>query len=604
MTLAISGFVLAAGEGLLGLTTGSPPLLAAALIVLAPGLALVPHLPRQLSAPATAVAIVPAVSLAAASVAFTSISAVGIPLTPTSVRLTFLAITGASAAVALWRRVGEDRGPAWDPSQEARVLLALGGIVLIAIGLQSRTIGGSPVPGSDWGHYLIYAQEIARRHSLLINNPFWMGGVPFSEDPATPSIYAAWQMLSGVSANLLLHGIWLYAVAGILSMFACLRTLWGDAAALLGTAIYALMPMGQDLLAWHGLATEAALVLLPLVVLCMAQALRGETSTRQSALLALSLVALAATHRLTFTIAVVAVIAAAALGLVSKARWILRFSVTTVWLGAVIGWGVVLGLLRQAARVGATQSYTNYEATRINRLVLDLGLRDLTWPVVAAVLVAGLILLAPTVRMRDRAPLVVTGLLLSLLVFSYLWLVHVPSDYTRPLYYLPVFAALLISAALSALPRPMLRVAASVVAVWAGALAWHDAPALRGFYTFANATSLRGLAQLDRVAPPNAILLTDRCWSFAAMWLLQRPVYAALEPYDNFPARDAVRADQARRLLYAGQVTSGPVARSQYAVVDPLCSAASGILPAPAVGHPIFESTTAVILRLTPRPAR
>ena len=64
-------------------------------------------------------------------------------------------------------------------------LAAAGLLVAVAAGLilEGRVIRGSPVPGNDWAKYVLYADEIRRHGSLLIDNPYWMLGVPFREDP-------------------------------------------------------------------------------------------------------------------------------------------------------------------------------------------------------------------------------------------------------------------------------------------------------------------------------------------------------------------------------------------------------------------------------------
>ena len=57
--------------------------------------------------------------------------------------------------------------------------------------LQAACIGGDPIPGNDWAKYLLYADEITAQGTLLIDNPYWMLGVPFREDPAVPALYGS-----------------------------------------------------------------------------------------------------------------------------------------------------------------------------------------------------------------------------------------------------------------------------------------------------------------------------------------------------------------------------------------------------------------------------
>ncbi len=121
--------------------------------------------------------------------------------------------------------------PPWDRSRELWALAGLALALLVAVVLQGRVLSGTPVPGNDWAKYLLYADEIARQGSLLIDNPLWMLGVPFREDPGAPSLYGSFLVLTGAPAGVLMHGIWVFALASLLSVFAFVRALWGSAAA-------------------------------------------------------------------------------------------------------------------------------------------------------------------------------------------------------------------------------------------------------------------------------------------------------------------------------------------------------------------------------------
>ena len=88
-------------EGLVALTFEPQRLLALVVLVLAPGLALTPFLPRELAVPAVRVAVVPILGAAASSVTLISAAAFGIPLTGLSVRLIvlFVVLAGGAASV-------------------------------------------------------------------------------------------------------------------------------------------------------------------------------------------------------------------------------------------------------------------------------------------------------------------------------------------------------------------------------------------------------------------------------------------------------------------------------------------------------------------------
>ena len=122
--------------------------------------------------------------------------------------------------------------------------------------LQQRVIGGDPIPGNDWAKYLLYADEIAAHGQLLITNPFWMLGVPFREDPGVPALYGSFLSLSGEPAATLAHGIWVFAVASILAVFAFVARVLGRARGSDRGRPLGVLPISQDILAWHGRRTS------------------------------------------------------------------------------------------------------------------------------------------------------------------------------------------------------------------------------------------------------------------------------------------------------------------------------------------------------------
>src|SRR3712207_8277369 len=101
-----------------------------------------------------------------------------------------------------------------------------------------------------------------------------MLGVPFREDPGVPSLYGSFLLLSGAPTATVAHGIWVFALLGIGTVYALVRAVWGALPAVLAALLYAALPMNQDILAWHGLANVAALSLVPL-------ALRSEEHTSE-----------------------------------------------------------------------------------------------------------------------------------------------------------------------------------------------------------------------------------------------------------------------------------------------------------------------------------
>lgn len=585
-------------------------------LIAAPGLALQPALPRELGPLGRWVA-VPVVGCAAASILIISESAMGAPLTGFSVRLVLvLAAAGGIAWVMLAAPKPVPRG-----RSQAHIALGLVAVLCLAVALQGRVIGGDPVPGTDWGHYLLYPDQIARHGTMNLDNPFWMrGGQPFRDDPGAASLYGGFLIMSKADASILAHGIWVFALLSVASVFLLASALSGPAAGLTAAAVYAVIPMNQTMLGWHGLSNELGLMLLPLVLLGAVWVLRTRAGPgpRWAFLLALLLVALAAAHRLTLLVAVIALIlnAVAALALSGDRRALLRFGLRTAAFAVPLGLLVLIDLQRRGQGSGGVQSYRTYLVTKVN---VDLTVSDLTIPVVAVGVLA-LIWLAVKHR-RDPGVLVLHALAASALLLAYGWIVHLPTVYYRMVYFLPLALAPAIGVALVWLARTPLSVgrfkaagavAASLVGVAlvlaTGVTANDRGPTVRSFYAWASDASVKGLAEVQARTSPRDTVVADRCWGFLAPWLLQRPVLAGIDPADILPSWEAHPASVAREILYGSPRRARATARrygARYAVLNPGCASdETNRLRVPSIGEPVYESTRLVVLDLGTGPGR
>jgi hypothetical protein len=563
-------------------------------LLLAPGLALAPLLPeRTRRAPLAVLAAAPALGIAASSVALISVASAGAPLDPWVVRGLIAAIVAAAGAL---------RGPDLAAPFDRRTALAaagLGASLVVGVLLQERVIGGTPVPGNDWAKYVLYADEIERQRSLLIDNPFWLLGVPFREDPGAPALYGAFLVLTGEPATTVMHGIWLFAATGILSVYAFVRTLWDEPAALVAAALYAAVPANQDILGWHGVANVAALALLPLFLLYLGELVARGLRTSACAGLGLVVVAVAAAHRLSFTVLVLTALVAlaAALALARERAPLLRGAALATGFAALVSAGVVYDLVTRSRTFGGTQSYTAYLGSKVE---LGPTILDLTIPFT----VLGLIALGFGVRRLpgDRRALPSLALAVVSGALAYAWVVHLPLFYVRLVYFLPLALAPLVGAGLvqvAGARRGALVGAALAVAM--AALAWPQAAKVRNAYAFVNDASLRGLDAVTADIRPGDVVATDRCWSFLSTWLVHAPTLPALDPADIQPKAELARARQAQAVL-AGTPRGRALARRlgvRYVLTDPTCRDSHGRhLRPPRVGKPWFVSRRLLVLRL------
>jgi Dolichyl-phosphate-mannose-protein mannosyltransferase len=563
-------------------------------LLLAPGLALAPLLPeRTRRTPLAVLAAAPALGVAASSVALISVASAGAALDPWVVRGVIAAIVAAAGALR-----GPDLAAPFD-RRTALAAVALGASLVVGVLLQERVLGGSPVPGNDWAKYVLYADEIERQRSLLIDNPFWLLGVPFREDPGAPALYGGFLVLTGEPATAVMHGIWLFAVIGILSVYAFVRTLWEEPAALVAAALYAVVPTNQDILGWHGLANVAALALLALFLLYLGELVTRGLRTSACAGLGLVVVAVAAAHRLTFIVLVLTalVVLAAALALARERAPLLRGAALGAGFAALLSAGVAYDLVTRSRTFGGTLSYTAYLGSKVE---LGPAIADLTVPFV----VLGLMALGFGVRRLpgDRRVLPSLALAAVSVGLAFAWVVHLPLFYVRLVYFLPLALAPLVGAGLvQVLGARRGALAGVAVAVAMAAFAWPQAANVRNAYAFVNGASLRGLDAVTAEIRPGDVVVTDRCWSFLSTWLVHEPTLPALDPADIQPKAELARARQAHAVL-AGTPRGRALARRlgvRYVLTDPTCRDSHGRhLRPPRVGKPWFVSRRLLVLRL------
>jgi hypothetical protein len=589
--LAIAGAALVAVEALIALLGGHSPPLAALVLLLAPGLALLPLLPARARADfVTALAAAPALGFAASSIGLITVASIGLPLDGVVVRL----VAAVLVAAGLLLRGAEPEVRLAEP------LVALGLLVAIGAGLllQARVIHGSPIPGNDWAKYVLYADEIRAHHALLIRNPFWMLGVPFREDPGVPAIYGSYLVMTGQSAAALLHGIWLFAVVAILTVFAFVRALWGAPAGVVAALLWAVLPINQDILGWHGLPNLAALSLLALVLLYTGTLFTRGLSRTEAVGFGATLLALAAAHRLSLVVGLgaLAVMAAAAFVL-GGLRRMTGAVLTAAAAVVVLGGGVAYDLVERQRTFGGTLSYADYKASK---LPVVHTAKDLTLVFTAAALIALVLCLRRAGRDRELVP--VLALLAFTIAGAYAWIVHLPLGYLRMAYYLPLALVPLVAVALATHARARVTVLmGAVLSAVVFAFAWPAAHNVRFFYGFANPASLRGLDAVAAQLHPDEVVVTDRCWSFLATWLLHTRTLPALYPVDIQPKAELARANEAHAILDGtpeGQVLARRLG-VRFLLVDPTCPDPNGnALAPPRVGEPVFTSERLLVLKL------
>jgi hypothetical protein len=177
------------------------------------------------------------------------------------------------------------------------------------------------------------------------------------------------------------------------------------------------------------------------------------------------------------------------------------------------------------------------------------------------------------------------------IALAYSWLLEIPTAYFRMAYYLPLALVPLVALALVRLLTPRrAALAGGLAALAISVFAWVQGSNVRDFYAFTNDASLRGLDAVGADLRRNEVVVTDRCWSFQATWLLHTRTLPALEPEDIQPKAELRRARQARAVL-DGTPEGLAVARRlgvRYLIVDPTCvDTRERPTRPPAVGTPL-----------------
>jgi hypothetical protein len=567
------------------LVVGGPYPGATALLLLACGVSLVPFLPSQVARFAARVAVVPALGLVSFAVLLTTLSVLGIELTEVSIRLGVAALVGG---LGLAHRAGTRSQPA--DGRDALALTTLGCIVLFALAAAWDVVGPFPPPAVDWGHYLLYADEVAAEGELLLEDRYaGEDGRLYADSPGVGALYGGTLILDGVDSSRLSSGVVLISALSPLTVFATGASLWGLGAGLVAAGLYAASPIHMDPIRWHGVGTTLALVFVPLLVLALGLMFRGERGWAVSALLAAALLGVAVTHSTStfvviFVLGIALVVDVVRHVLVNRPRalrawWergITRPLLVGLLLAGLVGGAVVAHLHSQAADLGSPVSYRLFEPDW------------LTWRVVEdyySAVFLGLTVLAITLVVssrslrRDAALLAVLSLGAACVVVAQLWRLEIPFEYRRVVQYLGIAMAILLGVASVRLRRDPWTVAAYVVMF---AYLAHHSVGLRLPQRILTEREAKGnvaqrlidlRSRIEQGELPDAHLIAaDKCLNFIVPYLLRRPTIVAFEPWQvGFESRlpSAARAQavldggpRGRRLaaeLGVGYVVANPV---------------------------------------------
>jgi len=606
---SIAAAGLLAVDALVRLVAGGPYPGATLLLLAACGVSLLPLLPKELGSPSLRSAMVPTLALGSFALLLTTVSVAGVRLTEVSTRLAVLALVVALAALAS-RWPQHERS--WFTRKEGVAVAALASIFLVSLAAGWDVVEPFPPPGSDWGYYLLHADEVEAQGSLAPDNPYGVGEVrELGSYPGVGAVYGSLRLLDGVSSESLARGLAVAVALTPLAVYAAVAALWGVGAGLLAAAAYAVAPIHLEPLYWHGLATTLGLLFLPLVVLALGLLYRVRRGPRVVGLLGFSLASLAVMHSV--SAGLVAVLLALVL-LGDVLGGLIRRSGARLWwrqgmakpvlsgiaAGCVLGAGVIVHLRQQAAELGSPVSYRFYDSDWLDSATLEYYF---SWPFLALAGASLVVIVWNRDLRRDRALAAVAALLLSAVLVSQLWRIQVAFEYRRVVYYVAVGLVILIGIAVSRMrPRWLWLAGYAVVAAYIA----HTSIGLRlperilegGEQRSETVDALEDLRVTLAEGGERPVILADGCLGVRAPYLVRSPTTIAFEDWQVGFTKLVSEARAARVMLQGG-----PEGRRlaeelgvRYVVVDPRCTPS---VEADLGGTTIFRGDELLIVDLS-----
>ncbi len=435
-------------------------------------------------------------------------------------------------------------------------------LLVLALGLLLRGVvlfQHDYPPGGDYGHVLLYTDEIIKKGEVPVYFPYHqLGGLRFQSLPGLPLLLSALSSTTGLESIPLAY----YALLGsgllIATVFVFARAVGGDGPALLAALIVALLPANLEMLSWSGYSNIFALALIPVVGWALLRFRASRLVTGQggtlgwAALAGLMVVGVVLIHHLS-AVVVLLVLAAFALGDIALTRWRARAAATYLFLasfGLALGLPVLIHILDTYFGANAAQT-TLGEATSVTtKITLGDAYRFFT-PVVVLLASAGLVRLFLANRSGAAGRLVILALAGTIALLGYAWLFSVNLYYTRALYFTPVVVAP--AAAYAVWHTNKTTVRPALIALLVAYLAFTGTTygvQSSDYYSKVTDDSYTALTWLRDNSQKDDVVLTDRCLAFLLEYLSQRPTVAAFTP-ELLSSRQeqAVAADASAMLL-------------------------------------------------------
>jgi len=434
-------------------------------------------------------------------------------------------------------------------------------LLILTLGLLLRAIvlfRHAYPPGADYGHVLLYTNEILEKGEVPTYFPYHqLGGLRFQSLPGLPLLLSALSSTTGLTSIPLAY----YALLGsgllIATVFVFTRLLGGDGPALLAALIVALLPADLEMLAWSGYSNIFALALIPMMGWALLKFRAPRLAAGQAgslgwvALAALMVVGVVLIHHLSAVVVLLA-LAAFALGDIALAR--LRPQRVASYLfmasfGLALGLPMLLHLLDTYFGTDAVQT-TLGEGTSVTTTITFARVQHTFTPVVVLLASAGFVGLLLANRSGAAGRLLILALAGTIALLGYAWLLSLNFFYVRALYFAPIIIAPAAAYAVWHTHRTFVR--PLLVAVMIGYLTLVGMVSVErdsDFYLNLTPDSYAALTWLADNTQEDDVILTDYCLAWPIDFLSRRPTVGAFAPELLASTQEEAIAADARTML-------------------------------------------------------
>ncbi len=404
-------------------------------------------------------------------------------------------------------------------------------LVLVALLRGYPILAGAYPTGADYGHHLLYAQQLLELGHLPDTIPFFQTGITqWSTLPGGSLQYALLSAISGAPPFDLAPATLFFSLIEVTGVYLLAWRVFARLdAALVAALVNALLPAGVDLVAWSGYINVIALALIPHVLIAFL-AYWDTPNARTGALAAIVTIGMMAIHHLSALWMILTLVLFGAVFTVIQPIRTLRKLIPLGIVGVVVGLPVIIRIIDLSLIANAGSVLVDSRRFDLTRVSL------VEWALTASViapllLIGGLTALARMKRVPLAAKVLILAFTAVSLVFAFGWLFDLKFYYVRALFFLPLPISLGAAALIMLWRRTWMRTAvALILCVSLGFSSMLHAETSARFYTALTPKVLEAVEWLRGYSQPDEVVVVSTFLGFHMTRLLERPTLVALTP--------------------------------------------------------------------------